>query len=781
MDHTTLDSSKKRQQTRLLLAPKTATENKVKSALKNETTEVVMLTSYPPRECGIATFSSDLEKALTDKFNGSFKLSIIPLESDTDYHNYENHIEHTLNTDGQLDYLRISNEINRNPNCGLVLVQHEFGLFSGNEIAFFEFLEFLDRPIVFTFHTVLPSPDKTLRKKVNRMATKAKSIIVMTKRSSEILQRDYGVDQNLITVIPHGTHLIPYADKFELKEKYELEGHKVLSTFGLLGPGKNIETTLRALPKIIEAHPEMVFLIIGKTHPTLAKDKGEDYREFLKYQIRKLGLTDHVRFVNKFVPLPELLEYLQLTDIYLFTSKDPNQAVSGTFSYALSCGCPIVSTPIPHALEVLQNEAGTIFDFEDDDQLAAIVIDLLDDETIQEKMCLNGLHHSAESAWENAAIAHAKLFEKVASKEMTLRFKKPPLKLDHLKNMTTETGIIQFSKINQPDIGSGYTLDDNARALIAVCHHYKITGDRSDLVYIQRYFTFIKNCFRPEATFLNYVDEQHCFTDQNSEVNLEDANGRALWALGYMISIGGTLSMHNDVILRNAECIFLQGLLAMQRYKSPRAMAFILKGLYYFNQNRANTGIITTAELFADRMVRQFNEASASDWKWFEPYLTYGNSVLPEGLLLAYKITGEKLYKSIAKNAFDFLLSKIYKGDSIRIISNREWLHRGQELPSEFQGGEQPIDVAYTILALAKFHDFFPNEGYDDKMEEAFNWFMGDNALRQTIYNPCTGGCYDGLEKHNVNLNQGAESTISYLLARMAFEKNLSIIQTKDS
>lgn len=735
-----------------------------------EPSEIVMLTSYPPRECGIATFSSDLEKALSDKFNGSFKLTICPLETDAEFHDYPNKIEYNLNTDASLDYLKISRKINENKNCGLVLIQHEFGLFSGNENAFLDFLRYLDKPIVLTFHTVLPNPNEELKRKVSHMACEADGIIVMTKSSAEILKRDYGVAEHLITVIPHGTHLVAYEDKTILKAKYGLEGKKVLSTFGLLGPGKNIETTLKGLPKIIEEHPETMFLIIGKTHPTLAKQKGEDYREFLKYTIATLNLENNVRFINKFVPLDELLEYLQLTDIYLFTSNDPNQAVSGTFSYALSCGCPIVSTPIPHALEVLKNEAGKLFDFEDSNQLAEAVIDLLSDGNKRTEMSLYGLQSIAESAWENAAIAHAKIFERVCTPNLILSYKKPNIRLNHLFKMTTDTGVIQFCKINQPDIASGYTLDDNARALIAVCRYYELTGEALCTKYIVHYFNFIKRCFRPDGQFLNYVDENQRFSLQNDEVNLEDANGRGMWALGYLISISSQMPKSNDVIFRNAECIFEHGLEVMKSYRSPRAIAFILKGLYYFNLNRTNTQMAENVKLFADQLLEHYGKASSETWEWFEPYLTYGNSVLPHAVLLAHEITQNEKYKICAKTSFDFLLSKIYKGNSIQVISNVDWMLEGQRATSEFRGGEQPIDVAYTILALKKFHEVFPTEGYDEKMEGAFNWFMGDNALNQTIYNPCTGGCYDGLEKHNVNLNQGAESTISYLLARMAFE-----------
>lgn len=740
---------------------------------KQEVAEIAFLTSYPPRECGIATYSSDLVKALQNKFGNSFKLKIYPLEAENDLHDYSEGIDFTLNTDSELDFQKIAHSIDSNVNVGMVMVQHEFGLFRNNEKAFFEFLEFVNKPIIVTFHTVLPNPDDELKDKVNKIATFSDSLIVMTHNSEDILVRDYGVSPDLITVIPHGTHSICHSDKIALKAKYDLKNKNVLSTFGLLGPGKSIETTLHALPEIVEEFPETVFLILGKTHPSLLKEKGEDYREFIEYKVDQLGLQRNVRFVNQFLPLENLLEYLQLTDIYLFTSKDPNQAVSGTFSYALSCGCPVVSTPIPHALEVLQNNAGCIFDFEDSEQLAQAVIDLLQDDQARFNMRLNGLHHAAESVWENAAIAHGKVFEKMGRGQLKLNYQKPNISLAHIKEMTTDVGIIQFSKINQPDFDSGYTLDDNARALIALCRHFEITGKESDLKLIRLYFNFIKNCFRPDSKFLNYVDEYRQFTPQNDEVNLEDANGRAIWALGYLISIAHKLPKKAEGMLFSADQIFEESLSAAKEFHSPRAIAFVIKGLYYFNKNRTNGEILPLAEIFANRLVQMYRHEASKDWQWFEEYLTYGNSVMPHALLMAFSITNVEDYKEVAKESFDFLLTKIFSNDKIQVVSNNEWLKRGQELPTEFQGGEQPIDIAYTILALRNFHEDFPDDNYDEKMEDAFSWFMGNNALNQTIYNPCTGGCYDGLEKHNINLNQGAESTISYLLARMVFEEDL--------
>ncbi len=734
-----------------------------------QVSEIAFLTSYPPRECGIATYSKDLERALSEKFGHSFALKVLPIESKSERHKYHQGVEHVLNTDNALDFLKASYRINSDPNVGLVLIQHEFGLFKDNENAFLEFLEFLDKPVAITFHTILPEPTPGLKRNVQRMSSLSDAIIVMTQTSAEILVRTYGVRADKITVIPHGTHLVLYENKDFLKEKYGLSGKKVLSTFGLLGPGKSIETTLRALPDIIAEFPETVFLIIGRTHPTVVKEEGEVYRDFLEDKIHALGITDHVRFVNEFVPLAELLEYLQLTDIYLFTSKDPNQAVSGTFSYALSCGCPVISTPIPHALEVLQNEAGIVFDFEDSGQLGRAVVQLLGNDEARHKLSLNGLNTSATSAWENAAIAHAKIFGKLG-KGIRLNYRKPPIELKHIKRMTTVVGIIQFSSINHPDIETGYTLDDNARALIALCQHYQITGAPSDLKYIKIYFNFIQSCFRPDGKFLNYVDKEYQFTEQNDFENLEDACGRAVWALGYLLSVAEQFPKAYRGIEDRARFIFEEAIKQMEDVHSTRSMAFVIKGLYYYNRTSDRKCVNDMVTKFADRLVQMYRHEAKADWNWFESYLTYGNAALPHALLMAYTMTLNGDYRKIARDAFDFLLSKILTGNSIRVISNKNWLKSHETLDKGFKGGEQPVDVAYTILALGFFHRIFPDCGYDIKMEGAFDWFLGENALHQTLYNPCTGGCYDGLELHNVNLNQGAESTLSYLLARMAFE-----------
>ncbi|WP_293875672.1 glycosyltransferase [Flavobacterium sp.] len=730
--------------------------------------ELVFVTSYPSRECGIANYSQDLIGALKNKFEKSFKINICALEQQNYKHLYPKEVKYILETDNKKSYKNTAASINENIAIQLILIEHEFGLFKNNEDDFISFLQELKKPIIIAFHTVLPQPKVLLKKLIKNIDSLVQSIIVMTNSSAKILTNDYGINSAKITIIPHGTHLVEHLDKAILKETYNLSGRIVLATFGLLSSGKGIETTINALRIIVKRHPNVLFLVIGKTHPTVVKEEGERYRDTLEATIKKMNLQNNVKFINQYVPLADLLKYLQLTDIYLFTSKDRNQAVSGTFSYALSCGCPIISTPIPHAVEVLQNETGIIVDFENPKQLARKVIELIEDEAFCSLISANGIHKLAPTAWENSAIAHSLLFDSISKTSLALQYKIPKINLNHIRNLTTDFGMIQFSIINQPNLESGYTLDDNARALVALCQHYEILKNKSDLILIQLYYNFIKHCLHEDGYFLNYVDKNKKFTKQNNETNLSDSNGRAIWALGYLISIGHLLPKD---LIDDAKITMKLSLSNVLKIHSPRAMAFIIKGIYYSNKKNASNDNLLIMKHLTDKLVQMYKHEANQNWQWFESYLTYGNSILSEAMLCAYITLDIPIYKEIAILSFDFLVSKIFKEDSIKVISNKGWLHYGEENYEPKIGGEQPIDVAYTIMALSKFYDAFGDEDYLQKMKIAFNWFLGKNHLNQIIYNPCTGGCYDGLEEDYINLNQGAESTVSYLMARLTMDK----------
>lgn len=723
--------------------------------------EILCITTYPPRECGIATFSDDLIRAIETKFDHSFTISVCALASQSEQHVYNKKVKYVLNTSEAGDFQNTVQKINEDAGIGLVLIQHEFGLFAEYDKEFLAFTRFIERPVIIVFHTVLPNPLLPQKKYLGQLIDACSAVIVMTHTSAEILHKEYDIDKEKINIIPHGTHLVSHKDKKILKEKYKVTGRRILSTFGLVSPGKSIETSLEALPAIVKENPTVLFLIIGKTHPAILKTAGETYREMLKAKVVELGLTDYVRFVNLYLDLPVLLEYLQLTDVYLFTSADPNQAVSGTFVYALSCGCPIIATPIPHALELLKDKSGLIVDFKDSGRLAIAANKLLSSEKLRSRMKIAGLQKTAATAWENAAIAYAHLFNRELESGETLIYSLPPINVDHIKRMSTSFAMIQFSKGNRPDIQTGYTLDDNARALIALCRVYVEMKDVSCEKYIKKYLEFISHCQHPDGSFLNYVDKDLLFTSQNDVVLLDDSNSRAIYALGYFISHKGKFP---DIWTEKAVDIFEQTFDLISKMKSPRSIAFIIKGLYYFHQAFPMQEIEELILSSADKLVSCYLQNREKNWQWFEAYLTYDNSILPESLLYAYRITKDTTYKDVAVESFHFLLEKTFTEEQIKVISNQGWLQK-EAVGKEY--GEQPVDIAGTVTALSTFYSVFGKEEYLIKQRIAFSWFLGKNHLNQIVYNPSTGGCYDGIEEHNINLNQGAESTVSYLLARL--------------
>ncbi len=756
-DHKELKTKKESSSTHIKKDPKDLTKDHKKEG-------VLFVTSYPPRECGIATYSIDMINALKEKFSSSFNIKICALESDEKSYDYPSEVKYVLKTSLPDSYKDVADKVNHDPKISMVFIQHEFGFFHEHEASLIEMMKTIQKPIAVAFHTVLPNSDETRKAHVKDIALHSKNIVVMTENSGNILINDYGVPSEKILEIAHGTHLVTHKWKSTLKTKYDLQGRKVLSTFGLLSSGKGIETSIDAMPAIVKEIPGATFLVLGKTHPEVQKQEGEKYRESLEQKVKDYGLEDNVRFINRYLSLSDLLDYLQLTDLYLFTGLDPNQAVSGTFVYAMSCACPIISTPIPHAKELLTKDTGAIIDFNDSVQLAKQAIRILSNDRLRRNLSLNTLHKTVATAWENSAMKHAMMFGEMAGNGFEIQYDLPKITLEHLYRMTTKVGIIQFSKLNRPDISSGYTLDDNARAMVATGMNYRLKGKAKDLRLIGKYLKFISMCQQPGGEFLNYLDKNLQFTEQNYVENLDDSNGRAIWALGFITTLHKILPA--DLIAETFN-IINRALPHIRSIHSTRSMAFSIKGLYYYYQNHKVAGLKPIIKTFAQRIKAMYKHESGNGWNWFESYMTYGNSVIPEAMLYAWRITGDEEYKNIAYESFDFLLSKIFNERGIEVISNRGWLKKGQK---QAKYGEQPIDVAYTIMALSQFYKDSGNEKYHNMMATAFNWFLGHNRLNQIVYNPSTGGCYDGLEEVHVNLNQGAESLASYLMARFAME-----------
>jgi glycosyltransferase involved in cell wall biosynthesis len=733
--------------------------------------KIVFLSTFPPTQCGIATYTQDTIKGITDVFGKSITCEICEL---VDQPKAKTTQAFTLNTKNKEEYSKVAEEINNDKSVKLVHIQHEFGLFGGNYGDYLlDFLNVIKKPVTYTFHSVIPNPNNELKTFVKLLLSYSNSAFVMTNQSKEILMKEYDIDEKIITYVPHGTHIVIYQTPDQAKEKFDIQDRKVLSTFGLLGEGKNIETGLQALPKIIEKEPNVLYLIIGKTHPNLIKDGVDAYRDKLEGIVEDLNLKDNVRFINQYLDTNELLDYLKATDVYLFTSKDPNQAVSGTFSYAMSCACPMVASKIPHTLEVLTSDCGILVNIGNADQFAEATIKLLSDDALRQEMGINAFTKTRASSWENVAITHMNTYKVLMDTTAEIKFSYPSIQLRHVKRLTTDLGIIQFSKISIPDLSSGYTLDDNARALIAFCMHFKLTKDKEDLPYILIYLDFIERCQKPKGNFINYVDQENReHIEQNAEVNLEDSNARALWALGTVVSIGDILP---ETITKKAAKVLLNSLKWAETIQSPRSIGFATKGLYLYNTVVPNLYVAAIINKLNAKLLSNYEIHASSDWKWFENYMTYGNGILPESMLFAYLVTNKPIYKKVALDSLDFLMSKMFVNKNFKVISNNGWLHKGEE-PKQY--GEQPIDVAYTIHTLNSFYDAFGTPEYKHKMKTAFNWFLGKNHLNQIMYNPISGGGYDGLEKENVNLNQGAESTVCYLTARLLME-NLKSSDTK--
>ncbi|WP_050915833.1 glycosyltransferase [Gillisia marina] len=405
------------------------------------------------------------------------------------------------------------------------------------------------------------------------------------------------------------------------------------------------------MPKIIKQYPNILYLIIGKTHPHNVKNGVDEYRILLQQSVKELEINDHVLFLDHFLELPELLEILQGTDIYLFTSKDPNQAVSGTFSYAMSCGCPIIASSIPHTRELLSSNIGEIIEIGNSTQLANSVLKILGNPKLKNSMSLNAYKTSRSSSWENIAITQAEFYKKLIQPSKNLIYNLPKVNLDHLNKMTTDVGIIQFSNIGHPDINSGYTLDDNARALIVICKHYQLYGFKEDLKSIDRYLSFIEKCQNKDGTFVNYLDRNENIHIKNDYVNLEDSNSRAVWALGNVIAIKDLLPEDSFLLASKMldKCMsWIPGVL------SPRSEAFLIKGLYLCKGAIPDATRRNLIIKLSERLVSKYDLNTEKDWQWFEEYMTYANSVLPEAMLYAYLVTEENVYKDIAIDSFNF-------------------------------------------------------------------------------------------------------------------------------
>ncbi|MBU3924195.1 MAG: glycosyltransferase [Nanoarchaeota archaeon] len=721
---------------------------------------ICFLGNFPPKECGIATFTQDLSSAINKKFNPQLKSRIIALNDDNHTHDYDDNVIIEINKDDIDDYIETAKKINKMDEIKLICIQHEFGIFGGdhgNHIL--PFLEIINKPIAVIFHSVLPNPDTAIKRIVKSLCEKSSATIVMAKKAIEILKDDYGIDEEKIFFIPHGIPSVPFVDQESYKQKIGVQGKTLISTFGLLSRGKGMEYMIRAMPAIIKKHPNVQYLIIGETHPVVRREEGESYRNELMREVKKLGLKDHVKFYNKFLSLKEIVEHLLATDIYACTNLDKNQIVSGTLSYALGCGRIVVSSPIEYAKEFLSEDRGMIVKDRSPESYAEKIDTILSDRDLKKLIERKAYSYSRPMTWQNVAISYRKIFNKILKLKNREIERLPEIKLDHLKKMTDDFGMIQFCNHSDPDKKSGYTIDDNSRALIASVLHDKIFSSQESKDLSRIYLNFIDSCQSETGHLQNNVENENEISDAKSD----DSFGRTIWALGYTIN-----KSEDSQIAEEAERLIKKSIHHIQKIKSPRAVAFSIIGLYHYQKKYPNQETLDLIKKLADYLAQRYDLESSEEWHWFEETLSYSNSKLPEALYLAYEITGDQKYLEVAEKTLNFLTELIFVKDNIFLIGQNGWYKKAGKRAFYDQ---QPVDASSLVQTYLTAHSITQNPEYHKKAMASIHWFYGKNPLSQMVYDETTGGCFDGVGEHSLNMNQGAESTLSYLIARLFIEE----------
>ena len=742
---------------------------------------VVYLSTFPPRKCGIATFTQDTTNAMDEMLSPMIQSKIVAMNSnEVVSYNYPGKVIFQLTQDNERDYVTLASKINRMHEIRLVNIQHEFGIYGGKRGShLLSFVKTLKKPSVINFHTVLPNPDDELCRIVQSLAENVSAITVMTDRSKNIMVQEYNIPYKKIRIIPHGIHSQPFTSSRQAKMALGFSDRVVLSTFGLLNRGKGLEYVIEALPEVIKRFPNFVYIYFGATHPVIVEEEGESYRNEIIEKIYRLGLFDHVRLYNKFFPLGELLRFLKATDIYISPGLAPNQAVSGTLSYALGMGRPVISTAFANASELVTNDVGILVDFRNPQAYTEAILRLLESEESRLQMGRNAYFKTRWMIWPNVAIQLANLFSKHARSLTPISEKKglPKIKLDHLVHLTDNFGIVQFAKLTHPDRRSGYTLDDNARALVAVASYYGKFGasrknqltikHRRDLQkLINTYLEFIGFMARDDGKFHNYVKGDRTLDQvRNESINLEDSNSRALRALAVTATTGSL----PPTIRRKAMELLQDQCRDGPQFQSPRAVARWVKTLCLLIEKGLDLNGLDLEKALTEKcdfLVKHYQNSASPDWQWFEGYFAYANAIMPEALLKAYRITGDERYFEVGKVTLDFLIKQSFVDDIYVPVGQDGWHHNNGE---KNHYDQQPEEVKAMVCALKACHAVTRDEYYDNLMHHAFYWFLGDNSLHQVVYDRTSGGCYDGVGKKTINLNQGAESTISYLLARLAF------------
>lgn len=728
--------------------------------------KITLIGTYPPRGCGIGTFTHNLVNAMTlDQGIAKESALVIAMDDQEQSYDYPPEVKLVIRQQQQPDYLQAARFINLS-GSDVCILQHEFGIFGGqNGVFILPLLYRLEIPLIVTLHTVLQNPSYNEKAVLTEICKMAEKVIVMTKKAVEFLTEIYNVPPGKIALIGHGVPAFDFSHELAKKE-YKLTGKNVLLTFGLLSRNKGIETVIKSMPAVVAQFPDTVYIVLGKTHPAVVRSSGEEYRVWLLRLTKSLGLDKHVLFLNEFIDEKELFQYLRAADIYITPYVNKAQITSGTLSYAIGAGTATLSTPYWHAEELLADGRGRLFDFNDDKALSGIILDLLAHPEKLRQLRSTAHAYGQETTWPKAGKKYLDLARKVMQRGVKPRDTKeivldpsllPPFSLDHVLRMTDDTGIIQHAKFGIPNLKEGYCLDDNARALLMVLMVQNQTRHAVARDLLPIYLSYIHYMQNEDGTFRNFLSFRRDFLDQQGS---EDSFGRAIWALGYLLG-----NAPNDAYFQSGREIFFAAAPNFEKLNSVRSIANTIIGLsYYLKSSPQDEEMTSRLRNLSFKLVNAYKLHQGENWYWFEELLAYDNAILPLSLLHAAGILNDETIKATALESMEFLSGITLKDGCFSPIGNAQWYLKDCS-PSLF--AQQPLEALAMVLMFHQAYHLTKDKTWLNKLYTSFMWFLGDNDLRMCLYDFETKGCCDGLESDGVNRNQGAESTLSYLISHL--------------
>ena len=757
------------------LARAGASQGRARSQSKSSLpSRIAVIGNYLPRQCGIATFTTDLCSAISAEY-GAAHLLALPVNDTEQGYDYPARVRWSLAQNDVASYTEAAEFLNFN-NIDMVCLQHEYGIFGGPAGShILHLLRGLKMPVVTTLHTVLREPNPDQLMVMEEIAELSDRLIVMSQLSSQFLQEIFKVPGSKIDMVPHGVPDLPFLDPNFFKDRFSVEGKAVLLTFGLLSPNKGIENVIQALPEILSRHSNVAYIVAGATHPHVLRREGDKYREYLQRLAKEVGVESNVTFHNRFVSPEEMVQFIGAADIYITPYRHEAQVVSGTLAYALGAGKAIISTPYWHAIELLDDRRGALVPFQNPGAIAQKTIELLDTPAMRHAMRKRAYLFAREMVWKRVAQGYMESFARVRSDRLEsprVQFSAriirksldqlPELTLNHLDRMTDDTGMLQHSIFTIPNRSEGYTTDDNARALIFTVLLAQMKDNESgkpgapDLG--SRYMSFLEHAFNPaKGRFRNFLLYDRLWKEDEGS---EDCHGRALWALGTV------LGRSKDQGLRSAAGrLFEFSLSVVLEFNSPRAWAYALLGIQeYLTSYPGDRDAQKVRSALAQRLLEMYESIRTPDWTWFENVVAYGNARLPQALLLVGSACSNERMVSAGLETLGWL------SQAQHCEINRHFVPIGSQ-GFYRQGGEkarfdqQPLEAAGAVSACLQAYRVTRDSRWRNQAWSAFNWFLGDNDLQLSLYDAVTGGCRDGLHPDRANENQGAESTLSFLTA----------------